>query len=169
MWTLTGIFHHILKVVPGLLCPLVNTNDLRIYLFVTLEELTFEEVDFGVLRRVTVIQFHGHFSVSLVLGICFDGFCSGGWQLLGDGEEFVLDVEDGPFFDEGVFVEVLHEELRDDMKVVLVLDKQFFDQGKDPINIGKFKLIFFDKADHLQHLCFEHFLDAHRIFILVGI
>lgn len=62
-------------------------------------------------------------------------------HLLDDVFEILFDLEDGFLFSQSVFVEILHEQLRNDVKVIFVVLEDGPNQVENLVNLGQLELV----------------------------
>jgi hypothetical protein len=62
-------------------------------------------------------------------------------HLLDDEFEILFDLEDGFLFSQGVFVEILHEQLRNDVEVIFVVLEDGPNQVENLVNLGQLELV----------------------------
>lgn len=95
------------------------------FLIIFKVDCVFEDVDFAALGRVEVLKLKLMVFVFFhdVTNFWFVVLDNVGWQLLNGVKQLSLYLEDGFLVGKCLFVEWFHEELWDDMEVVLVLLK----------------------------------------------
>jgi hypothetical protein len=146
----------------------VHLDNLSVDLFVVFEEFhVFEEVNFLVFRRLKVLQLKSRHHVSpfsiLLRLLSLEAFRCFSRQPFRQGHEFLLDLEDRPLLDEDALVEVLHEELGQDVEVLLVVLEKNLNFIIDIVDVGKFELVLLDDPHDLKDLLLENLLDTDRL------
>lgn len=82
------------------------------------------------------------------------------------GEELLFDLEDRKVFGEDIFYEVLNEELRQDMEVLLIVLEECNYLGTDPVAAPQLELVLIHQSHDLEHLWSEHFVPTYLAVIL---
>jgi hypothetical protein len=140
-------------------------DDFSVYLLVVVEISEFvEEVDFIFAGGREMLHLEDHVAA---FEFCFllvnnDRFL---FQLLGYFLEFRLDLQDRPFLDEGLLIEILHEELRHDVEVFLIVSEQNLDLIEDLAHILQLKLVFLNKPHYFQNLLLHDLILTDRFFV----